>query len=50
MFFYVLVLIFYILNVNDELENLNIVLDRLFYDDESVWKVGEIIFKIVLKV
>lgn len=32
------------ININDELENLNIVLDRLFDDDKSVWKVFEIIF------
>lgn len=32
------------ININDELENLNIVLDRLFYGNESVWKVFEIIF------
>lgn len=32
------------ININDELENLNIVLDRLFDDDKSVWKVVEIIF------
>lgn len=32
------------ININNELENLNIVLDRLFYGNESVWKVFEIIF------